>query len=138
MTDNQPDEFGGNSKQQLAGFVERVESLLDEKAQVSEKIKAEYAEAAAAGFDKKALKQLLKERQADTVGTVEHRSIVALYRRALGTLTGTPLGDWARGWMSREAKMRLDDAKATYADPRLDEFMKGRQQRGVEGEGKTT
>ena len=119
--------LGSNSTEQLAGFISRIQTLQEEKGQVSERIKSEFSEAAACGFDKKALKQILKEMAADTVQSIEHRTIVETYRKALGNLSGTPLGEWARTWNARDAKMRLDADKPD-ADPLLTEFMKGRKQ----------
>ncbi len=123
------EELGGNARQQLEGFIARIEGLLEERAEIAEKIKAEYAEAAGTGFDKKALKQIIKERAADSEKTIEHRTIVDLYRRALAKSAQGTFGDWARGWLSREAKTALDNTKGGYADPKLDEFLKGRSQR---------
>ncbi len=51
-------ELQNASAKALVGHLERIESLEVEKAQVSEKIKEEYAAAAASGFDKKALKAM--------------------------------------------------------------------------------
>ena len=112
-------DLGNNAREQLAGFIERLESLMTEKAQVSEKIKAEFAEAAAVGFDKKALKQLLKERQSDMQSTAEYRAIVETYRKALGDLGDTELGQWASAFMAAEQTSRSTkrEVKAeTYDD----------------------
>lgn len=120
--------LGSNSTEQLAGFISRIQTLQEEKAQVSERIKSEFSEAAGCGFDKKAMKQILKEMAADTAQSIEHRATVETYRKALGNLSGTPLGEWARTWNARDAKMRLDAGKANEADPLMAEFMKGRKQ----------
>jgi uncharacterized protein (UPF0335 family) len=97
-------ELNTAARNELGDFVQRIESLTAEKAEVSERIKKEYAEAAGAGFDKKAIRQLIKERMADLDKTVQHRRTVEVYRRALGTLAGTPLGDWARSWIATDAR----------------------------------
>jgi uncharacterized protein (UPF0335 family) len=116
MDDNAPPpqgegELGDNARKALAGYVERIERLTQEKAETTADIKAVYEEAAGAGFDKQALKQIIKDRAADTEKTVLFRGVVSTYRRALGALSGTPLGDWARSWTSREAKLRLSEAQ---------------------------
>lgn len=117
-------DLGANSREQLAGFIQRIESLEVEKAQVSEKIKAEYAEAAAAGFDKKALRQVLKRRRADLSATAEHRAIVETYMAALGQLVGTELGDWATAWAAAQttanASPSYAETPATKRNPRSD------------------
>jgi uncharacterized protein (UPF0335 family) len=105
------EELGDNARKALAGYIERIERLTEEKKATAADIKAAYEEAVAAGFDKAAIKQIIKERAADTEKTVIFRGTVATYRRALGALMGTPLGEWARSWNSREAKMRLSEAK---------------------------
>lgn len=126
------DDLGSNAREQLAGFLERIEILEEEKAQVAEKIKSEYAEAAGSGFEKKAIKQILKDRKADLDQTIEMRAKIDAYRKALGSLTNTPLGDWARSWMANEARMRRRDKPET--DPQLDEFLKKRKQPSNDGE----
>lgn len=99
-------DLSSKTKTALGEFVTRIESLLEEKTEVCERIKAEYAEAAGDGFDKKAIQQLIKERAADAQKSVEHREIVETYRRALAGLSGTPLGDWARQWMAEDARLK--------------------------------
>lgn len=111
-----------DTKTQLGDYVERIESLMAEKKEASEKIKAEYAEAAGQGFDKKAIAQIIKERMADLDKTIEHRKIVDTYRRALGSLAGTPLGDWARQWIANDAR---HDQRTTEQSPMTD-WMKSR------------
>lgn len=83
------------TRQLLADYIERVESLEAEKSEVAAKIKVEHALMASNGFDIPALKQILKDRKSDDIKSVEKREIAAVYRRALATLNGTPLGDWA-------------------------------------------
>ena len=76
MSDPQIEELGGNSAKQLFDFIERIEGLEAEKTEAADKIKAEKALAKAAGFDLKALNQILQERKGDMVKTMEHRAIV--------------------------------------------------------------
>jgi uncharacterized protein (UPF0335 family) len=111
-------DLGNKSVQDLAGFIARIESLQEERAEVNAMIKSEFEKAHGDGFDKKALKQILKERAADGEKTVKHRAIVETYRRALGGLSGTPLGDWARGWLADDErnKMREEEAKSLLTD----------------------
>lgn len=124
------EELGGNARKELEEFISRIESLEGERIQVSEKIKGEYAEAAGSGFDKKALKQIIKERaDADIDKTIKHRRMVELYRRALSRSKQSTFGDWARGWLSREAKTSIDEGET--ADPQLAEFLKGRKEKAA-------
>jgi uncharacterized protein (UPF0335 family) len=119
-----------DTRQQLADYVERIESLESEKAEVSAKIKAEHALMASAGFDVGALRQILKERKSDDIKSVEKRTIAAVYRRALATLQGTPLGDWARSWDQEES--RTGQRREAYRESELNAFMAGR----AKGKGK--
>ena len=126
MSDELPahHELDTKSRRELAEHIATIESLTEEKKAVGEKIKAEYAEAASSGFDKKAIQQIIKERAADAQKSIEQRAVTATYRRALGSLTGTPLGDWARNWMGQEA--RLNRSAETGTTPEMDAFMKKR------------
>jgi uncharacterized protein (UPF0335 family) len=117
------DLMGNKSGEELAGFIERIESLEAEKKQAGEKIKAEYDTAAGAGFDKKAIKALLKERRGDVAKTIELRAVINAYRAALARRVGNALGDlgdWARSWGSMESKMSLavkvEDAEASVRE----------------------
>lgn len=130
-----PDELGSNARIALEQFIERIERLDAERAATSEDIKAAYAEAAGSGFDKKALKQIIKERsKADMDKTIKHRVLVDLYRRALAKSDQGDFGDWARGWISREAKSSIDKAKSDTADPKLADFLKARKARDRTGD----
>jgi uncharacterized protein (UPF0335 family) len=91
-----------NGKRNLAEFIEEIESLESEKAQTSEAIKGVYATATADGLDAKAIKQLIKERRADMDKTAELRVTVARYKKELGALGDTPLGEWASACIATE------------------------------------
>jgi uncharacterized protein (UPF0335 family) len=116
------DVLGENSRRELAGYIERIETLEQEKAEVVARIKSEMEHASGAGFEKKAIRQIIKERAADAQKSIEQRTIVETYRQALGSLTGTPLGDWARGWLANDARVKNKDK----APPVFNEFMAGR------------
>ena len=116
------DELSGKAREELEGFLGRIESLIEERAEIAEKIKSEYAAAAASGFDKVALKQIIKDRQADQDKTITFRAVVDTYRRALARSTQGTFSDWARGWISEEARTKPKEER----DPKLDEFLKSR------------
>lgn len=67
------------AKDELLGYIERVERLKDEKAvqakEYSEAIKEVYAEAKALGYDKKAMDHAMKLRAMDS----EARAVVGFY-----------------------------------------------------------
>jgi uncharacterized protein (UPF0335 family) len=113
-----------DTRNALGDFVQRIESLLEEKAAVSERVKAEYAEAAGQGFDKKAVQQIIKERAADAQKSIEQREIVETYRLALAGLVGTPLGDWARQWVANDARIKQSAKQQKSA---MSDFMEKRK-----------
>lgn len=51
--------IGGNAKEHLRSFVERIERLTEEKAGLTADIGEVYAEAVASGFDKKAIRKVM-------------------------------------------------------------------------------
>lgn len=118
-------ELSRDKKNQLGDFIERLESLTAEKKIAAEKINAEYAEAASAGFDTKAIKQIIKDRLADAEKTTALRRTVDIYRKALSTFAATPLGDWARQWIANDARHEVR-AKDQEAGP-LETLMSGRK-----------
>lgn len=113
-----------DTRNALGDYVTRIESLNEEKTEVAERIKAEYAEAAGAGFDKQAIQQIIKERAADAEKSIKQREIVETYRAALAGLVGTPLGDWARQWVANDTRVRQ---RSKHAESAMDDFMKKRK-----------
>lgn len=111
-------EMQDNTRKALAGHLERIESLEAEKAQVGEKIKEEYAAAAAAGFDKKALKNIMKRRRADSRKSTELRAVTDTYMQALAGFENTELGRWAREWQALQttASNTAEPNVTGYAD----------------------
>lgn len=80
---------------QLRSIIERIERLEEEKKAISDDITDVYAEAKGNGYDVKALRTIVRERKQDPSERAEHESVLDVYRRALGMLNGTPLGDAA-------------------------------------------
>lgn len=68
----------------LKSFIERVESLDEEKAALTSDIKDIFAEAKGAGFDTKALRRILTLRKKDHAERQEEHAILKLYADALG------------------------------------------------------
>jgi uncharacterized protein (UPF0335 family) len=134
--DDNPD-IGGNAAKQFATYIERIERLTAERKAIGEDIKSVFAEAASCGVDKKALRQIIKNREADLDKTITLRAVTETYMRALSNLQGE-LGDWARSWRSNAAKRTFDPVKQDYANPNLDAILKGMRARGKDaasGEG---
>lgn len=69
---------------QLRLFIERVETLEEEKKGISDDIKDTYAEAKANGYDPKIMKMVVKLRKMETHSRQEQDAILETYRQALG------------------------------------------------------
>jgi uncharacterized protein (UPF0335 family) len=70
--------------QHLKQFIERVENLEADKANILSDIKEVYAEAKANGFDIKIMKQVIKLRKMEKDKLAEQEALLELYRDALG------------------------------------------------------
>lgn len=68
---------------QIRSFVERVEQIEAEIAELSEAKKEIFAEAKGEGFDIKVLKEIVKLRKQDQDERDEHETILDLYIRAM-------------------------------------------------------
>ncbi len=81
-----------SSNNQLKSFVERIERLESEKAEIAADIKDIYAEAKGTGFDPKIIKKIVAMRKQDADKMREEQALIATYMDALGMLSDTPLG----------------------------------------------
>jgi len=75
---------GGISAEQLQQYIDRIERLEEEKANIGEDIKSVFAEAKSAGFDVKTIRAILKIRRMDSSELEEQEYLLELYKRALG------------------------------------------------------
>ena len=73
-----------SAKDQLKSYVERIEHLEEEKADLSSDIKDLFAQAKSSGFDTKALRAVIKARKQDAKERAELEGITATYMHALG------------------------------------------------------
>lgn len=76
--------FGGVSGAQLKQYIERVERLEEDKANLANDIREVFAEAKSNGFDTKIMRQVLKIRKMDHDERSEQEEILTLYLHALG------------------------------------------------------
>lgn len=94
-----PDNSGHNSlpagADRLRSIVERIERLESDRAALAADIKDIYSEAKSDGFDVKVLRVLIRDRKRDAAEVEERETLLDVYKRALGMLDGTPLGDAA-------------------------------------------
>jgi len=79
----------------LRSLIERIERLEENKRDVATDIKDVYIEAKGAGFDTKIMRQIIKLRRMDKDDVDEQETLLASYKRALGMLLDTPLGEAA-------------------------------------------
>ena len=70
--------------ERLRAFVGRIDRLEADKAAVASDIRDVYAEAKAAGFEIKVLRQIVRLRGMDQAERAEQEELLALYRRGLG------------------------------------------------------
>ena len=70
--------------QRLKSFVERIERLNEEKSALQEDIKEVFSEAKSAGFDVKAMKEVIKLRKMEKHKRDELLEVVELYKQAVG------------------------------------------------------
>lgn len=75
---------GGISSAQLKQFIERVERLELEKANLAEDIKEVFAEARYNGFDPKIMKTVIKIRKMNADEREEQEHLLDTYMHALG------------------------------------------------------
>lgn len=75
---------GGVAADRLRSIVDRIERMEEERKALANDVKDVCAEAKAAGFDTKALRQLIRIRKEDAAAVEEQETLLDVYRRALG------------------------------------------------------
>jgi uncharacterized protein (UPF0335 family) len=94
---------GGIDADKLRSYIERIERLEEERRSLAADIKDIKAEAKSSGFDVKVINALLKERRMDAAEVERIEVEKDVYRRALGMMADTPLGESA---LERVAQQR--------------------------------
>ncbi|MGB0696304.1 MAG: DUF2312 domain-containing protein [Rhodospirillaceae bacterium] len=74
---------GGIAGDQLRSYIERIERLEEEKANIANDIKEVYAEAKGTGFDPKIMRKLISLRKRDKQELAEEEELLDLYRAAV-------------------------------------------------------
>lgn len=77
MTDNV-------SAEQLRLFIERIETLEEEKRGIADDIKDVYAEAKGTGFDTKTMRAIVRLRKMEASARQEAEALLDTYKTALG------------------------------------------------------
>ena len=68
----------------LKAFIQRVETLEAEKAEISELIKEVYGEIKSVGLDTKTIRQIIAKRKLDTALRREQEDLYDIYTSAIG------------------------------------------------------
>lgn len=68
----------------LSKYIERIETLEENKKSIGDDIKEVYNEAKAFGFDTKIIREILKIRKLDQNELFEKESLIEIYKTALG------------------------------------------------------
>ena len=79
----------------IRSFVERVENIDGELAELNEQKKEVFAEAKGEGFDVKILKEIIKLRKQDQDERDEHESLLDVYMRAMDEAGPAPVAEAA-------------------------------------------
>lgn len=72
------------ASERLRLLIERIERLAEEKQNISDDIKDVYLEAKSAGFDTKAMKQIVRLRKKEKAERDAEEAMIELYKEALG------------------------------------------------------
>ena len=72
------------SAEQLKLFIERIETLEEEKRSIADDIKDTYAEAKANGYDVKTMRTIVRLRKMDTNARQDMEALLDTYKAALG------------------------------------------------------
>lgn len=81
---NNETNHGGSSGEQLRRYIQRIEALEVDKANIAADIRDIYAQAKAEGFDGKIMRQVVKIRKLEPQEREEQESILDTYLHALG------------------------------------------------------
>lgn len=74
----------GIAADRLRGFVERVERLEEDRANLNADIREVYSEAKSAGFDAKTIREVVRLRKLEPNARQEQEHLLDVYRRAVG------------------------------------------------------
>ncbi|MBA5779553.1 DUF2312 domain-containing protein [Stappia sp. F7233] len=102
------------ASEHLRSFRDRIVRLEEEKKTIADDIKDVYAEAKSMGFDRKALRVVVRESMetaTEREAREETEAVADIYRANLGMLGGTPLGNAARKRITEDSPPDDDDTE---------------------------
>ncbi len=74
----------GITGDQLKSYIERIEKLEEEKANLTADVREVYSEAKANGFDTKVMRQIVRLRKMDQQDRSEQEELLNVYKAAIG------------------------------------------------------
>ena len=77
-------DVGGVAGERLRSFIERIETLEEEKAAIADDIKEIYAELKGVGYDAKTVRKIVSLRKKDAEKRREEDELLDLYKTAVG------------------------------------------------------
>ena len=75
---------GGIAADRLRSFIERVERLEEDRANLNADIREVFGEAKSAGFDAKTMRQIVRLRKLEPAERQEQEHLLEIYRNAVG------------------------------------------------------
>ncbi len=84
-----PSAVGGIAGEELVQFIDRIERLEEEKAELSQDIRDLYLEAKGNGFDPKIMRLIVRLRKKDRHEVDEEEAMLQIYKQALGMMPTT-------------------------------------------------
>jgi uncharacterized protein (UPF0335 family) len=72
------------TSEQLRQFIERIETLEEEKRTLMDEIRGVYSEARATGYDVKTMRAIVRLRRMDANARAEQEALLDTYKAALG------------------------------------------------------
>lgn len=85
MSDENSENYvGGINAGQLVSFIQRIENIEEEKANLAADVREIFAEAKAQGYDVKIMRQIIKLRKLDAEDRDEQETLLEVYKRAVG------------------------------------------------------
>ena len=80
------DNINGISGNQFKLFIEKIEKMESEKANMMENIKEVFAESKSSGFDPKIMKEIIKIRKMKNEDRIEQEELLDIYKAAIGMI----------------------------------------------------